>query len=400
MNIGMVVDNEFFGDPRVMNEARLLNDAGHKVYVLCFDFGNYSKKNTFKGVQLVKISIPRKIKNLLFFMGNLIPLYYRMWAANIRKFVSEHDIEVIHLHDLYMLKAGIRVKSKLDIPMIVDLHENYPEVIKSYRWANKFPNRLFTMPWKWKKFEDQHLEEVDKIVVLSNNFKKQLLEEHPELNAGDIVRYPNVPDVDVMLSYPINRSVLERKDDETILFYFGGISERRGILTTLNALKILVMQKFNVRLLLIGPIDKAEQEKFSKRMAEMQIAGRIIYIPWIDISEFPSYVVQSDICLSPIFKNAHHESGVANKVFQYMLFEKPVVVSNNKPQVEVVEDDQCGLVFKSKNATDLAEKIALLIKNPEKQKRMGENGKRAVLNKYNTKAMGKALKGVYEDFQD
>lgn len=396
----MVVDNEFFGDPRVMNEARLLKDAGHNIFVLCFDFGNYPGKSSFKGIQLVRISISRKLKNLMFFMGNLFPLYYRMWAAKILQFVNDHHIEVVHLHDLYMLKAGIRVKSQLDITMIVDLHENYPEVIKSYRWANKFPNRLFAMPWKWKKFEDEHLEEVDKIVVLSNTFKKQLLEDHPNIDAGDIVRYPNVPDVDVMLSYPINKSVLERNNDETILFYFGGISERRGIITTLNALKILVKQKYNVRLLLIGPIDKAEQEQFSKRMADNQIAGRIIYIPWIDISEFPSYVVQSDICLSPIFKNAHHESGVANKVFQYMLFEKPIIVSNNKPQVEVVEEDQCGLIFKSKNATDLAGKITSLIKNPEKQKRMGENGKRAVMTKYNTKAMGKALKGVYEDIQE
>jgi glycosyltransferase involved in cell wall biosynthesis len=395
MNIGMVVDNEFFNDPRVANEAVILSGAGHRVFVLCFDFGKYPDRNRFKEVRLSRIPFSRKLKDALFFAGNFFPLYYIYLAKKIRKFVAEHNIEALHLHDLYLMKAGIRVKAELNIPIIADLHENYPEVIKSYRWANKLPNRFFTRPDAWKTFEQKHLNKADKIVVLSNHFKKDILNRHPEIDPQKIIVYPNVPDVKAMEAYPITKNIFKRNKGETILLYFGGVSERRGVLTVFDALKILDDEKYSVRLLLIGPIDKAEKAMFEKKMTEKQMSDKVIYIPWIDISEFPSYVRQSDLCLSPIYKNAHHESGVANKVFQYMLFSKPVIVSDNKPQVEVIEENNSGLVFKSNDAHDLAEKISYMINNPEIRKQMGENGRNAVLTKYNMDAMGESLKSIY-----
>ena len=38
MRIGMILDKSFPPDPRVENEARLLMDDGHELYLFCLDF--------------------------------------------------------------------------------------------------------------------------------------------------------------------------------------------------------------------------------------------------------------------------------------------------------------------------------------------------------------------------
>ena len=101
------------------------------------------------------------------------------------------------------------------------------------------------------------------------------------------------------------------------------------------------------------------------------------------------------MCLSPIIKNEQHESGVANKIFQYMLFEKPIIVSNCQPQVEIVKRHRCGLDFRSGDSNDLATKIESLINNPKLAAEMGKNGKNAVLSTYNTTAYTQDFEAFY-----
>ena len=99
-------------------------------------------------------------------------------------------------------------------------------------------------------------------------------------------------------------------------------------------------------------------------------------------------------------KNEQHESGIANKVFQYMLFERPAVVSNCIPQQKIIEEENCGLVYESNNEKDLAKKIIQLYENPNLCKQMGKNGKKAVLEKYNWENTSKNLIELYKTIEN
>jgi glycosyltransferase involved in cell wall biosynthesis len=200
-----------------------------------------------------------------------------------------------------------------------------------------------------------------------------------------------------MLSYPIKPDIFP-KNDRFILFYFGGIGERRGIITCFDAIKILSEEIPSIHLLLIGPVDGQEQKTFDRYLNDPELKEKVTHYKWKDLGDFPSYTYASDICLSPIYKDDQHESGVANKVFQYMLFGKPLIVSDCDPQIEIVEGSKCGTVFINKDAVDLALKIKYLYNNPELRKEMGENGKKAVFEKYNLEVCGKQLKLLYNSF--
>ncbi len=396
MNIGMVVDNELDGDVRVLNEARSLCGAGYSVYVLCLSKDGSYRREERDGFHVIRILKTKSWRNKAFFFVNLFPVFHWSWKKSITKFVKDYQIEVVHAHDLYMAKSAIEATEGTKTRCVIDLHENFPEAIKGYRWAMKFPNRIFTRPGRWKSFEKKYLPKAHRIVVLSENFRKQLLDRNEMLSERKTVIYSNVPDVEKLESYPVDKNILPEKRSSKVLFYFGGIARRRGIYTLITAHQKLLEKGYDVKLLLIGPVDKAERSRFLQAIASGVRSQTIVYHEWKEMTELPSYILSSDICFSPIVKNPQHESGIANKVFQYMLFERPVVVSNSKPQQEVVEQGQCGLSFLSEDASDLTEKTAWLLDHPEKAKEMGRNGRQLVKTTYNSKAMAKNLIEMYE----
>ncbi|MDZ7778279.1 MAG: glycosyltransferase [Bacteroidales bacterium] len=234
------------------------------------------------------------------------------------------------------------------------------------------------------------------MVLLSENFKNQLLQKYPALAKEKMVIYSNVPDVEALQSYPADKDILPEKGDSKVLFYFGGIAQRRGIYTLIEAHQQLLQQGYDVKLLLIGPADKAERESFLSAISKGVNNQTIIYHEWKAMTYLPSYIMASDICFSPIVKNPQHESGIANKVFQYMLFERPVVVSDSKPQKDLVEEGGCGLAFRSEDVEDLATKTAWLLNHPKEARQMGARGKQQVINTYNSKAMARNLATMYQ----
>ncbi|MGC9374815.1 MAG: glycosyltransferase family 4 protein [Bacteroidales bacterium] len=394
MRIGVIVDNEFNHDARVRNECKILAEAGHQVTVLCFNFGKYQTFEKIEQINVHRIKINHKLRNILFAFNNSIELYNLFWSAKIKKFIHKNNIQALHVHDLYMAKAAHYATKNTTINFTLDLHENYPAAVKGYQWMYQFPFTYLIKPKKWERLEKKYLGYPKNIIVLSESFRDDLQLKYPFLKEKAFVVYPNVPDLEAFKNYQIDQTIYPKNDD-FILFYFGVISQRRGIFTVIEALKKIIKDIPSVKLLLIGPADKAEKEKFLKTIHHTNLKKHITWYPWKDISLLPSYIHCSDVCLSPIVKNDQHESGVANKVFQYMLFERPLVVSDCKPQAKIISEEQCGLVFKSGDTEDLAQKVITLYQNKEMRIKMGENGKKAVEKKYNTQNYVKNLVNLY-----
>ena len=398
MNIGMILDNEFTGDNRVENEVSALQNAGYQVYVLCLNYGKKPAVEVFNGAKIIRIPLSKKIKDKLRFLNNTVfDIYSSFWTKKIITFAKANKIDVLHAHDLYMAKSVIAANKKLNLKTVLDLHENYPATLVSYSWSKTLPGKLLVSQKSWERKEAKYLPKFNKIILLSEEFKKELTIKYPQLKNKFHI-YQNYPDVKKLLSFPINKNIIQKEND-FIVFYFGAIAERRGIFTLLESLKILVRKYQNIKILLIGPVDNADKQKLNTYLTDTALQKNIIQYNWKDIKYLPSYIYISDVCVSPLIKNAQHESGIANKVFQYMLFEKPLIVSNCLPQQIVVEKEKCGLVFNSGNANDLAEKIEILYNNKEQRTAMGKNGRKAVVEKYNVEISGENLVKMYNELE-
>lgn len=396
MNIGIVVDNDLNDDKRVLREIEILRKEGYHIFVLCFGFDKKTY-NSIDGIEITRIPISRSLKNTLFFFINFLPVYEWFWALKIKQFIISNNIGVIHSHDLYMSRCTYKgiIESGKGVKMILDLHENFSFAVTTYNWTKGFIRRLIARPGKWQKKEEKYLGYPSKIVVLSEDFRDDLITRHRSLKKENFCALPNVPDVVKMKSFVVNRDIISFKKNFSLLFYFGVVAERRGIFDALSAFEMVIKKGYKLDFMIIGPVDKKDFQRFNKIISLETLRDRIIYIPWIDLSELPSYLNLSDICIAPFIKNPQHESGVANKIYDYMLGGKPLIVSDCGPQRKLIEKYNCGIVFHNNN--ELIEAIIKLFENSSLSKIMGENGYKAIINDLNMDLVKGRLLSLYKD---
>ncbi|CAL2087031.1 glycosyltransferase family 4 protein [Tenacibaculum sp. 190524A05c] len=392
-NIGVIVDNEFNSDIRVRKEIEILKNNGHKIHVLCFAFDDKHYPNE-DDINVVRISIKRSIKNLLFFLLNRFPFYDLLWKKHIKKFILNNQIEALHVHDLYMSKSAYQAVNsiKRDIPIILDLHENFPYAAQLYNWTKGFLRHTISNPKAWLKKERKYLSYSDKLILLSESFKQDLMNRYDFLKNENLIVFPNVIDLRKFEQFEIDPAI--QKNDKITLMYFGGIAERRGIFETFQVFKEALKQNQNLELLLIGPVDKADKKRFTDEINASSVKDSITYIPWIPLSDLVSYMHISDIFLSPLQKNEQHESGVANKLYQYMFGAKPILVSNCKPQKELIENCNCGLSYS--NNEEYLNCILTLANDENIRLEMGANGRKQLYERYDNSTYENILLNLYK----
>ena len=139
---------------------------------------------------------------------------------------------------------------------------------------------------------------------------------------------------------------------------------------------------------------------YGKRLEEIaKELGVSLYVDFISrvpIEEVRSYFECCHIGLVPHNSTPHTEATVPHKLFQYMLFKKPLIVSSCKSLKRIVEDTNAGVAFKAGDPKDLSEKIFYLYDRPDIRKVFSENGYLEVTEgKFNWHKDGIVLVGVY-----
>ncbi|WP_420318306.1 glycosyltransferase [Ekhidna sp.] len=395
MKVGVIVDNEYSSDVRVKREVRLLKTLGYEVYILCLSFNKIFSYQE-DGVFISPLFISKKHKNILYFLMNTIPLYEWWWRKRIKRFLNVYKPQIVHTHDLYMSKCvrqGIK-DSKWDIPMILDLHENYPHAIQSYKWTQGFIRTLLVQPKKWIKKEARYLSYADRLVVLSQDFKDSLLERYPNLKEENLLVFPNVVDTEEFDQFEVKSIETELPEKPRVL-YFGIVADRRGIFRSLKAFEELLTDGVKFSMIIVGPVDSGDKDRFFQEINKSIFKDSLLYIPWIELSVLPSYLKACDLALAPFDKNPQHESGIANKIFQYMYGGLPILASDCKPQQELIEKHNIGEVFTSDN--ELTLKLKYLIEHENDRKAMGERAYKVLINEFHHEAFIPQFKSLYEN---
>jgi glycosyltransferase involved in cell wall biosynthesis len=371
MNIGIIIDNEFNFDIRVRKEVGILKKHGHKFYVLCYAFDDKVYPEV-EGINITRIKLKKRIKDILFFLLNRLSIYENIWAREIQKFIITNSIDILHVHDLYMSKSahtGAKRTNK-NIPIILDLHENYPAAVQSYNWTKGTIRRFLSLPSAWQKKEAEYLGYSSKLIVLSEYYKQELLDKYDFLHEENILSFSNVVDLKRFEGFKIDESIVS--SDKITLLYFGVVAERRGVFDLINAVHSAIKYGLDIDLLIIGPVDKSDRNDFLKAINNVDLKENINYIPWIDITELVTYIHICDICIAPFKVNPQHESGVANKIFQYMFGARPIIASDCRPQKALIESFNCGLIYSTQE--EFVGCIKQLANDSTLRKQLGENG--------------------------
>jgi len=393
MRIGMILDKTFPPDPRVENEAEALIKKGHQVFLFCLKYNNESDNEQINGIQ-VKRYTSNKLEYKLSALAYTFPFYTKLMAKKIIYFLSKFKIEIIHIHDMVIADAVLKANKKFDLPVVLDLHENRPEIIKLYPHLQKFPGKFLISPKKWKEKEKEFIKKVDRIIVVTQEAKDEI-ESRLGINDDKIKVVSNTVKKSFYSEAILDKSIIDKYKDKFVILYLGDTGLRRGLLTAIEAVKDLKLKIKDLKLVVVG--SNTSDSILKDQVKKYSLEKYVDFEGWKDVGLFPSYIAASEIGISPLHRNVHHDTTYANKLFQYMSFGKPVLVSNAISQKNLINKTKSGLVHQEKNANNFTEKVLELYKNSELRKELGTNGKNFIENEFCWEKVSKNLVDLFNE---
>jgi glycosyltransferase involved in cell wall biosynthesis len=288
------------------------------------------------------------------------------------------DADIYHLHDPELIPSGVKLK-KHGKKVIFDSHEDVPLQILSKPYLNKFLLKIISKAYSF--YEKRTLKKFDRIITATPFIRNKISNWHPFVT--DINNFPLIEEF---------ASIENRKrTDFSFVCYIGGITEIRGIRQMIKALEYC---KSNVRLKLAGAFSP-----FSLREEVIQYEGwekvdELGFLSRESIKEVFSYSTVGLVTVLPII---NYIDGLPVKMFEYMSSGLAVIASNFPLFKEIIEGIQCGICVDPNNPKEIAMAIDYFVANQDEAYQMGQNGRKAVMEKYNWNIEEKKLLELYKD---
>jgi len=304
------------------------------------------------------------------------------WRLFLRALREKADI--YHVHNPELLFWGVLLRLLTRRPVIYDVHEAFPDAIKIKHWINPLLRGILSVVVD--VYERLLARFVSCVIVADDQIKARFLNRNVK-----VVTLFNFPRLEYFSG---DRGECAR----FTVVHSGGISRERGADAMLQAIELVKEKVPRVRLLLIGPIYNPQYEdEFKQKIKVKRLENNVIMIGVLPHEEVIKHIRKSCIGLSLLQPIPKFEKNIPQKVFEYMGCGVPVVTSDLAPIRPFINDASCGILVNPTDPKEIADAIIYLFEHPLEAKKMGENGRRAVVEKYNWEREGKKLLKLYEE---
>lgn len=385
LKIGMIFHGPFPTHPRIENQALHLVGKGNEVHLFCVSYEKHkdSKKKVelYKGIRIHRYFLSRWMYKLSA-LAYSFPLYHYLIRPKLADFIKNSEAEVIHLHNIYLGNPILSLTQKMELPLVLDLHENVPEIMKHYPHLKSGLGKLLINPSKWKKKEEELIKKANKVIVVTQGAKNEILD-RVETDAEKILILPNFTNPSFK-KQTYSDELINRFKDKFNVIYVGDTGERRGLESIIKAIPKIVKEIPEFNLLIIG--SSKNDNKLKAIIQNMDLNNYVSMEGWQPEKLLADYIHLSDVGICPILRNIHHDTTYANKLFQYAMLGKPILASDCPDQKDLIENEGWGLVHEANNSDDFCSQLIKLYKDPNLRQELGNNGAKAVESKYNFEA--------------
>lgn len=402
MTIGMLLNAPYPSDVRVKKETDALLAAGFNVFLLCQRRAGEQVHDTIHGLAIQRVDAGKNDAHLAFWDAVMSTTFvHPVFKKAIPDWVKKNSIDVLHVHDLPLVGTALSLRKKLNVPVVADFHENYPDALRTwFSWRKnpfvKLKNKIFLNPNRWTTLERKATLESDRVIAVVDEMKQRLISDH-HVDADKVTVVSNTEDRS-FLQQPEDPGIYKDFAGKFIMTYSGNIGPHRGVDTAIEAMAYL-KDLPEIVFVIVGSGSKAVMTLLKNLAAQHHVEGNVYFLGRQPFDKFYSYMRFADINIIPHKSNGHTDNTVPHKLFQAMMVGKPVMVSSSAPLKRIVSATQAGIIFEAENAEDLAKKIRTTFQDKGLQKQVGENGIKATLQgSWNWEHEQKKLVALYKSF--
>jgi glycosyltransferase involved in cell wall biosynthesis len=375
LSIVKVWDADYPWDVRTEKVCRALTEAGHDVHLVA---RNNSRRPTVERLPEATVhrlaplrAVPRRLNT-----ASMFPAFFNpRWLRAIERVARANRADLIICRDLPLAIAAIRIARRLGIPMVLDMAENYPAMLRS-QWGT---GRMGLMdlfvrnPTVARQVERWVLPRVDGVMVV--------IEE-----SGERLEWEGVPRE--RLAVVGNTPPRGRLQDAAAthaagpleVVYLGLLELNRGLATLLDAMAHLAQQHAAARLTVIG--DGVDGDAVREHANRLGLTPRtVVFRGRVPNAEALSALPKAHVGVVPHWKDPNWDTTIPNKLFDYMAAGLAVVTSNAAPAARVVTRVGCGYVHQDRDPRDLARVLGIL-GDPAIRRSAAARGRNAIRTEY------------------
>lgn len=274
--------------------------------------------------------------------------------------------------------AALLFKKKYpSVPYLLTLQEgDPPEYIRSRaRWLGKYFGEIF--------------QRADFIAVISNYLRDFALKN------GAVCPIELVPNgVDLKLfsmdfSAEARRSLraeIKIGENDKLLIHTGRLTKKNAVNDIISALPYLPE---NIRFLSLG--NGPDLNKLKALARELGVADRVSFLSQVAHEEMVKYLKISDIFIRPSLSE-----GLGNSFLEALAAGLPIIGTKVGGIPDFLFNGQTGLFCEAANPKDLAEKVKLLLADDELGKKIINNGRQMVVERYDWEKITEQMKKILE----
>ncbi len=207
-------------------------------------------------------------------------------------------------------------------------------------------------------------------------------------NGIDTVRY-NADNLKDDFLTEIKKSV-SYSEANTYLLFIGRLVLDKGIVELVNVFSLLQKDFPYLRLILTGqyepdldPLPAAIEDQIKNNTA-------IIHINWTDKVEYYMHIAH-------YFVFPSYREGFPNVLLEAAAMKLPILCSRITGNVDIVTDNETGLIFTSMNEKDLKAKLIMALNDSLHMKQMAETLFHTITTVYNRELFWKSMREAYQD---
>jgi len=360
-------------DHRVFyKQAISLVKVGYNVALIA----QHDKDEIVDGVKIVALPKPR----------NRFWRMLGMWR--VFNLALKQKADIYHFHDPELLPWGWLLQKLTGKPVIYDVHEYFIDTILFKAWIPFFLRK--PIAWIFDRIEKFFAGRLSAIITVTEPMKQNF-----SGCRGICVSVCNFPNLD-MIARAIDNKRSGNKNERYSIVNTGKITKERGFEIVLEAMDVVVKRHPKDTCAILAEAGDIAwlDESYTNLMNRLIKEGNLKIMGRVPHNEVFQYLDISSIAWKP---RLPYQDALDVTVFEYMACGKPVVASDVPLINNIIREAKCGILVDPNDAKAHASAILYLLEHPEEARKMGENGRKAVVEKYNWETESRKLIAVYED---
>jgi len=378
-------------------------DMGHDVSVFTLNRGGLKTREILKGVEVHRPLIADASNVFPFFVvddlkkwGTNIKLFNDIFIYNIlsaTKFINglikkeKYNFDVVCVHDWLSSIAGLVIKNETKIPVVFHVHSTEwgragghgSEVVSHLEGAMaQNSNRIITVSYSMEEDLIRHGWSPSKISAVWNGVDAKKYDPRK-------VKKEEVQAI---------RDRYEIPADWNMLLFVGRLTWVKGVRNLLIGLPSVLREYPNTKLVILGKGE--EQSDIVETAGRLGIQDKVVYrFDFVPEPERILHYAAADAC---VFPSTYEPFGIVS--LEAMAMEKPIVVGARgvvgfKEQVISTGTDQTGVHVNAEDPADIAWGLKEILRNPEKARNWGENGRKRVLELFTWNKVAEETLKIY-----